>query len=347
MNRKAYPLLLLIIFCLASCSTSDVEEPQPEGSAKYIQEVEVLEIKLPKPASLREFEASGLAWYKAKLVFLPQYPHLFSDKNDGLLYYAEKSGIKKIISGESISELEIVEIPFIAEGLDSIGKARGSGYEAIIFDGNDAYLSIESIDRNGISSYLVKGKVHGDLDSIVVDSSTLTALTSQTGLHNMGEEAITVWHNRVYAFHEANGANLIDTAKAFSTDFPSNVNKIRMPSIEYRVTDATSVDESGKFWVMNYFFPGESAKLNPAGDPLVAMHGIGETNDTSISIERIIELRITNDQIQFSKKPPVYIKIEGIAGRNWEGIVKLDNEGFLIISDYFPKSIFGFVPVKL
>ena len=34
--------------------------------------------------------------------------------------------------------------------------------------------------------------------------------------------------------------------------------------IEYRITDVTEVDNQGKFWALNFFWPGEKKLLNPA-----------------------------------------------------------------------------------
>jgi hypothetical protein len=34
----------------------------------------------------------------------------------------------------------------------------------------------------------------------------------------------------------------------------------------------------------------------------------------------------------------------GGLGRNWEGLVRLDDRGFLLVTDLFPGTILGFVP---
>jgi len=36
--------------------------------------------------------------------------------------------------------------------------------------------------------------------------------------------------------------------------------------------------------------------------------------------------------------------LPGNDARNWEGIVRLDNRGFLLATDKFPTTILGFVP---
>jgi hypothetical protein len=339
----------MLFFLLLSCEDADnknkintIDDTIDEG---YLTESEVFEINVESPISEREIETSGLSWFKDKLVFLPQYPHLFGDQKDGNLYFAKKSDLMKIISEKSNEVLQVEPILFSAKNLDEYGKARGSGYEAITFNGNVVYVAIESIEDNGISSYLVKGEVFGELDSIVLDAATLTSVASNTNINNMGEEAITFWNNSLYGIHEANGLNIIEAPTAGLTDFVSELSTLPFPHVEYRITDATKVDSEGRFWAINYFFPGDGAKLFPAKDPLVDLYGIGRTNQKSSSIERLLEFEITPTSIKLVDQQPIYLEISGLVGRNWEGIARLDDLGFLIISDYFPKSIFAFVEI--
>ena len=65
--------------------------------------------------------------------------------------------------------------------------------------------------------------------------------------------------------YEANGKNLQKDVlqQALSLkDF--SISNLKFPNIEYRITDATKVDENNKFWAINYYWPGDKKYLNPA-----------------------------------------------------------------------------------
>ena len=103
-----------------------------------------------------------------------------------------------------------------------------------------------------------------------------------------------------------------------------------MPNIDFRITDATNVDSIGKFYALNYYYPGEFLKLKP------------NIKNKDIAIEQILELQIINNQIIRTDKTPIKISnLNAKNGRNWEGIVRLNN-GFLIITDMFPETIMAY-----
>ena len=43
---------------------------------------------------------------------------------------------------------------------------------------------------------------------------------------------------------------------------------------------------------------------------------------------------------------PIQIELDEKASRNWEGIVRLDDRGFLVATDKYPEMILGFIPFK-
>ena len=112
----------------------------------------------------------------------------------------------------------------------------------------------------------------------------------------------------------------------------SEVEKIAFPNIEYRITDATCVDSSGKFFAINYFYPGEFGLLKPNL----------KKEEKDKAIEQILEFQILDDKIiRTARQPKIISKGISKSGHNWEGIVKL-NDGFLIITDMFPKTILAY-----
>ncbi len=120
---------------------------------------------------------------------------------------------------------------------------------------------------------------------------------------------------------------------------------ISFPNMEYRITDATAVDENGRFWTINYLFPGDIGKLDPAEDYLRAQFGAGSTHTISPVVERLVEFQIEADGIHLIDAPPIQLELlDDDTARNWEGIVRLDeNNGFLIVTDEYPTTILAFV----
>jgi hypothetical protein len=315
---KKIIILLIILFYSSACTNDEKLFTEP------------LKIELEGDVAERTIEASGLAWYKDNLIILPQFPHKWDNQFDGAIYFIPKARIESYVNGENRNPINAEKIYFVAEGLDEIGKRRGSGYEALIFIEDTIYLSIESINGEEPSSFIVKGNIDFIAKKIVLNSDLKFEIKSQTMIHNMGEESILEYQNNIYAIHEANGINInmVPFATMLNNDLSLN-EKVSMPNVDYRITDATSVDSTGKFYAINYFYPGEFNKLLP---------NLKE-EDKDKAIEQILEFQIFDNKIARTDRNP-YIISKSIDknGHNWEGIVKLNN-GFLLITDMFPKTI--------
>lgn len=285
-------------------------------------------IELAGDLSSRSLEASSLTWYKDYLIILPQFPHKWDDQFDGAIYFVPKERIESYINGENSNPIRGEKIQFIADGLDEIGKSNGSGYEAITFIGDTVYVSIESISDEIGASYIVRGKIDFENKKLILDASTKFEIKSQTGINNMGEETILHFKNYIYAIHEANGLNVNKNPYATKLDGKLIASeKITMPNIDFRITDATDVDSTGKFYVINYYYPGEFKKLKP------------NVEKDSKAIEQILELQIIGNKIVKTDRSIIELTNNTEEnGHNWEGIVRL-NSGFLLITDMFPKTI--------
>lgn len=312
--------LLIINLFLFSCSNNNID------LSPKLQRIE-----LAGDLAKKEFEASSLAWYKNYLIILPQFPHKWDNQFDGAIYFISQKELNNYISGEDKSPIKGEKIHFIADGLDEIGKRDGSGYEAITFINDKVFVSIESIDKDSSSSFIVKGNLDFENRKLVLDKNSKYEIKSQTNIYNMGEEAIFTHKNYIYALHEANGININKSPFSTKLDIELNfVSKIEMPNIDFRITDATSVDSIGKFYALNYYYPGEFKKLKPS---LV---------NKETSIEQIIEFHLENNKIELTNKNPILIsnQIEK-NGHNWEGIARYNN-GFLLITDMFPETILAY-----
>ncbi|MDA3859710.1 MAG: hypothetical protein PF445_00645 [Melioribacteraceae bacterium] len=295
--------------------------------------IDLLKIELAGDLAERKIEASGLTWYKDNLIILPQFPHKWDEQFDGAIYFIPKEKIVNYINGESKTPLSGEKIYFSAEGLDEIGKRKGSGYEAIVLVKDTVYVCIESLNGDESASYVVKGMLDFEQKQIILDAKSKFEINSQSNIHNMGEETILEFQNNIYAIHEANGININKSPFATKLNSASSkIEKISMPNLDFRITDATCVDSTGKFFAINYFYPGEFEKLKP---------NINE-EDKNKAVEQILEFQILGGKIAKTDRKPIKLLNEASEkGHNWEGIVKL-NDGFLVITDMFPETILSY-----
>ncbi|MCB8985580.1 MAG: hypothetical protein H6659_17270 [Ardenticatenaceae bacterium] len=303
----------------------------------------VTTIPLQNPLARADAEISGLAWYSDTLIMLPQYP-TFAGQGS-FLYALPKSAILDYLDGRSPGPLTPQAIPFAAPGLAD--KIPGfQGYEAIAFAGDEVYLTVEADGRNGPMGYLVRGAIAPDLSQITVDADSLLEIAPQSNRGNTSDETLLVAGEQVVTLYEVNGAalNQHPAAHLFTLDGGA-AGTLPMAALEYRVTDATAVDENGRFWVINYFFPGDT-DLRPLSDPLSQQFGQGTTHQQHEQVERLVELQLGAAALTLTGAPPIQLQLPDDEARNWEGLVRLDERGFLLATDKFPTTILGFVPVS-
>lgn len=353
--------ILLICFCFIGCSdpigtesdgseivdAGSTPEPEPELDTDTTRdETSIRYISLAGSLNNSLAEISGLTWYGDTLLMLPQYPDFGSGTStgtNGVLYGLSRSDILSVVHGDTSEPQTAFEIPFSVEGsLDSIVGFQG--YEACVVIGDVIYLTIESgLFGQGSNGYIISGTIAADLSSVVMDATTITELPAQNEFRNMGYEALTVVDGEIVAFSEVNGS-VVEESMAYSLDASlSMVSSTQMGSLEYRLTDATAVDESNRFWVSNYFYPGERFLL-PESDPLIELCGEGETHSRLDHVERLVEFQFSETGIFLTDTAPLFLELED-ESRNWEGIARLDELGFLVVTDKYPTTLLGFVPV--
>lgn len=308
-----------------------------------LDETDVVFLKLPERISSASFEYSGLAWFKDQLVLLPQYPGGKFFSYSPVLYSISKQDILTAIENPEL-ELPARDVPLLQADIQ--GQIQGfEGFESILFVGQQVFLTIETHGGDPMMGYLIRGEVNGDLERITLEPDSLVELPPLTHEQNATFEALTSWNDKLNVIYEHNSgqAEMTPIAYEFNLDMEFS-RKIPFPAINYRITDATESDESGRFWVMNYFYPGDT-HLKVDQDELVLRYGEGETHARSQQVERIIQLQIDQAGITRIDQPPIYLKLlEKDKARNWEGIVLLDDLGFLLITDRFPDSLIGFCP---
>ena len=342
-----WPLWLLLSCLLVGCQSPDrparpsaPESGAPTGSTQ-VQEVAPRTLPLDSAFHRPALELSGLAWHGDTLVVLPQYPARTGD--DGpQLYGIARASLQRAMD-DSTASIEPFPIPLSTPDLD--GRTTGyQGLEAIAFVNDRIYLLVESTaDGPGMRGHLLRGRVAPGLREIRLQPSADRLLPQQAALPNTAYEALTTHADTVMALFEANGRRVNDAPRAVRVG-PAfrTLGTVPFPPLEYRVTDATTLDAHRRFWVINYFYPGDRNLLRPATDSLARRHGTGPTHRRSAVVERLVEYRSTPRGIRRTDTPPLWLELAA-NGRNWEGVVRF-GDGFLLVTDTFPKTLLAYVP---
>ena len=354
MNRKNN-IRLGLLLGLLGLSTAGEHGWAAPPEKKLAPEQAVREIplagKLVKATGSESAEVSGLAWYGEHLIVLPQYPSRFATKDRGVIFTIPKRKILDFLDGKCTAAITPDEIDFDPAGV--MGFIKGfQGYEAIAFRSNQAFLTIEAKslepgDEGAMSAYVAAAEIESNLSELRLTPPTLSSVPIQTKVPNMAEESLLIVNDTLLTLHEANGkdVNKRPVGHVFNLDLRP-VRTIEFPIIEYRITDATAMDSQGRFWCINFFYPGDADRLRPATDELLAKHGQGPTHAKHKTVERLVEFQYTESGIKMTDAAPIQLKlIDDQNARNWEGLVRLDKRGFLLMTDQYPRTILAFVPL--
>ena len=308
-------------------------------SQLFGQETKVEKINLSGLITDPDQEISGMDWYQDKLFLLPE-------NLGGFLFMIPKIEIlNSIRSNEKIpitpkkTRFKTPDYKNLINGFD--------GFEAIAFNGNKIFISIEAEHNGQMNSYIIWGNINPSTLDVSIDKGHLKWVDTPIQLDNISYESIIVYRNDVLMLYEANGANLQqDVRQAVFSPSNKNITYLNFTNNEYRITDATKIDARNRFWSINYFWPGDKKLLNPGRDRILGKVRAGKSHSNSDAVERLIEFEIKDDKITTSDKEPIQLVLDEKASRNWESIVRLDDKGLLIATDKYPKMILGFVPFK-
>ena len=312
-------------------------------SIQFMSAGEVLPIEIPLKgeAAERNLEMSGLAWYGDNLILMPQYVN----KEAPGFYFLKKDQINNWLESDRVDALIPEKIDLIFPKFDdAIGGFQG--FEAVCFSGNNAYMVMESKDDDIMHSFLVSGKMDFKQKRLTINSEKLETIKLPVNIKNMGYESILKYKYRLMILFEANGANVnaYPNAELYTTSLKHKAS-VSFPNVEYRITDVTDVDSRGRFWALNYFWPGEKKRLLPAEDTILDGFEEGLTHQQYDHVERLVEFKINPKEIVRTNTAPIQLVMEE-KSRNWEGLARLDKKGFLMIVDEHPRTILAFVPNK-
>ncbi len=336
-------LLAALVSSAVSFGMADPVSPRAITVAPVI-------LELTGPLNDPRAEVSGMTWKGDTLVIMPQNPTLFAGAGSMGFFAIHRSRILAAIDGTVEGPILPRQVNCLATGMSRIVKGF-DGLEAMGLIGDRCYMTVEAEEDTVMSSYLVSGKYDMVNNEVVMDMTKLTSIPMGLNIPNIAEESIVIDGGQVITISEANGLNVNPSpvGKVFNTEIEFQ-GTIPFPQIEYRVTDATEVGEDGRFWVINYFFPREREKLNPAPDPELECFGDLQAYDPDICVERLLEMRIVRtclqgDFIARTDTPPVNLALllNGEC-RNWEAVVRLGDMGFLMMTDEYPGTLLAFVP---
>ncbi len=336
----------LLVALLAHCggdTVSDADDAGVQDSGTEMPPGEIAVTALDFSGVLQDADAeiSGMAWHGDELILLPQYPDFTGsyDPQSGFLYALSKADILAQLDGDE-APLVPRAIPFHAPGLSISGF---EGFEAIAFAGDTAFLTVEASSA-GTHAVLLKGTLAADLSRFDLDPTGQALISSQCGISNMSDETLLLADGVVVTVHEANGAgvNAAPVAHRFDSDLGA-AGTLPFPPVEYRITDATAVDDANRFWAINFFWPGDHALL-PTSDPIAERWGEGPTHATLETVERLIEFELSSAGITLVERPPLQLSlIDDDSARNWEAVARLDQRGFLLATDKYPGTVIAFV----
>lgn len=308
------------------------------------QEAPVELIPLAGPINQPDAEISGMAWFSDTLVLLPQYPNRYGDQGVGSLFTIPKAELVAFLDGGSTQPITPTQVPIYTPGIHA--EIPGfEGFEAIAFAGERVYLTVEA-NPGKMVSYLVSGWYDPGLKAVYIEPDRRATILPQSDLPNLGEESLVPFGRRLVTIYEANGIGVNPDPKAhmFGQDL-TPMTELAFPHLEYRITDATPADDSGRFWVINIFSPAD-VSLQPRLDPLAEHFGRGRSHSTSSSVERLIELQFTEQGIVLSETPPIQLELDPKNSRDWAAIARLDERGFLLATDRNPATLLAFIPAR-
>ena len=303
------------------------------------KESKVQEIKLSGLITDKKQEISGMDWYQDRLFLLPE-------NMGGFLFSISKGEILNAIKGDKELSITPKKTRFKTPDYSSLIKGF-DGFEAIAFNENKIYITIEAEHDGEMVSYLVWGKIDSKSLEVVINEKDLQTIKTPIQLNNISFESLLINDEDIIMIYEANGSNLRKnpTQSVFSHK-SKNISQINFPNIEYRITDATRMDNNGRFWAINYFWPGDKKLLNPGKDNVLNMVKKGSSHFKSDQIERLVEFQMNAGGISISDTKPIQLFLESDASRNWEAVARLDDKGLLIATDKHPRMILGFVQFK-
>jgi len=300
------------------------------------KETNVQEIKLSGLITDGNQEISGMDWYQDRLFLLPE-------NLGGFLFAIPKIEILNSIKSNEKVSITPKQTRFITPDYKNLINGF-DGFEAIAFNGNKVFISIEAEHNRKMNSYIAWGEIDPSTLEIKIEQEHLKWVDTPIQIDNFSFESLLVYGDDILMIYEANGSNLQqDVQQVVFSPLGEKISFMDFTNIEYRITDATQIDKNSKFWSINYFWPGDEKQLTPGQDKILNNIKQGRSHSESSQVERLIEFEITTSGISISDTEPIQLVLESDVSRNWEALARLDNKGLLIATDKYPRMILAYV----
>ena len=341
-RRLPFPLALLTLF-LVSCGGDRATPVDRAAPAVVPVRVAPREIALDLGDGAIQPEFSSLTWWQDRLLLLPQYPERVLPGSGPRIFFLTREEIRGALASPDTVALRPHTMDFDDGGLSR--RVTGyDGYEAIAVDGRRVVLSIECRARRGWESVLVAGMLSDTPPRLVLDPGRRLVVPADSGRPNFSDEALVEARGEIWSIHELNGRAVNPRPRVHRIG-PDLLLRGRLPmeSVEYRITDATALDSDGRFWVFNQYWPGEARWVLPSADAMT-----DRDRPARRPVERIVALREVDERIVFDRERGVVeleLRPDGLT-RNWEGLARWEDGGFLVVTDTHPRTILAHVPPR-
>ena len=295
------------------------------------------EIVLAGDIAKAESQISGMAWWRNTLVLLPQYTDWRRGKS--VLYTIPEKTIRAYLDTETPMPITPEELPIVVP--KSISAHAGfEGLEAILIIQDRVYVTVE-ISHNGLmQAYLVTGTI---AKTGVTLTDTRIPLPAPLQIPNMAFESLSAYQNDVIAFFEVNSPRLPVQSVAYLCEKGiAPCVPLPLESVMFRITDATRSNSRRQLWILNQSFKAIEKKLQSTMETDPCSTLLGNTKGYG----QLMPFQLTTEDIRRDTSRPVLcIQMQHVDKRipNFEGLVRLDRKGFLVITDAYPRTLFGFV----
>ncbi len=308
---------------------------------------------LPMTAPER-VEFSSLTWIGDTLLLLPEKPDRFREQpgSAGGFFTLRKQDILDALDGRRVEPLTPTLVKVDGSAIwptTQSWNVTAAGFEGAALDGNTLYLLIESESMNAdaaMRSFLVKATLEPDLSAFHLDLTAPIELPQQAHFYNLSYESLTLVGQQLMALYEVNSQPLNPTHAAILIDPQTRaIKRLPLPEIGARVTDVTPPNAHGVLWALSCCLLGE-ALLAEDFDLIAKQYGLSALTAPLHETVQLVPLRATNQGIVVANEPTISTAwTDQTPQENWEGIAPLDDRGFLIVTDQYPKTLLGFIAV--
>jgi hypothetical protein len=296
-------------------------------------------VSLPKELAYYDNQFSGLAVSAGKLFLLSE--SRLQDNAEAKLYTVKLSDLDRKLVDTAYAlpykKLPIQNLQALRAKMQVAGQSY-EGLEALLIDGKDIYLSIETATPSS-NCYLLKGRLRAD--AVVLDTTFLVPMAKPVAadgshIYNAGFEALAASRKQLFAFFEFNffpGQNHVYEFDERRLPKNSTPSKVPFTKVPFRITDVTATSPQ-HFTGINYFFKGEG------GDAVYRTPPDDATNASLITDAsgfknycRLIDIEFKDNHFTWQ---PLWEFPEQFRGYNWEGLAAYKDGYFMLNDKYTP-----------